>query len=80
MPDGGNVVVYMLYFPDTVRFQQSALRLFRSWWRVIVVIMTPLVFLPIPIVLKDDVSIGCVRLSVLSSLAYSCLCGHSHNR
>ena len=31
-------------------------RLLRSWWRVIVVILTPLLFLPIPIVLKDDVS------------------------
>ena len=31
-------------------------RLLRSWWRVIVVVLTPLLFLPIPIVLKDDVS------------------------
>ena len=31
-------------------------RLLRSWWRVIVVILTPLIFLPIPIILKDDVS------------------------
>lgn len=31
-------------------------RLLRSWWRVILIILTPLLFLPIPIVLKDDVS------------------------
>ena len=31
-------------------------RLLRSWWRLIVIVLTPLVFSPIPIVLKDDVS------------------------
>ena len=48
-------------------------RLLRSWWRVIVVALTPLLLLPLPILLKDDVRNTHVHLLLYDNIVSSFL-------
>lgn len=41
-------------------------RLLKSWWRMIVVVMTPIVFLPIPIVLEDNAAKAAYSIAIIS--------------